>query len=230
MGWTVLRVWVMDWWDNPAKEMNRILSFLHDGNDPDDSHNDKEADEAADDTEKEETSTDGFTRIESLGSVAGGGARTVAKAKTYEAIDLPQTELFEQSDFYGTHYYDKRISENIQLLIEKEAPITYSLLVKRIAQSFGFARSGVRIQKKIDEILRKMNLKTCVWKEQTYYWKNDQAPDEYAGMRYNGEGLAYRDIREVPIQEITNAICYVLFDQISLSEEDLAREAAKLLG
>ncbi len=230
LGWTVLRVWVMDWWDNPAKEMNRILSFLRDGNDPDDSHNDKEADEAADDTEKEETSTDGFTRIESLGSVAGGGARTVAKAKTYEAIDLPQTELFEQSDFYGTHYYDKRISENIQLLIEKEAPITYSLLVKRIAQSFGFARSGVRIQKKIDEILRKMNLKTCVWKEQTYYWKNDQAPDEYAGMRYNGEGLAYRDIREVPIQEITNAICYVLFDQISLSEEDLAREAAKLLG
>ncbi len=230
LGWTVLRVWVMDWWDNPTKEMNRILSFLRDGEDPNDTTSNTEPEVIEEESENEETTSEGFIRIGALDLGAGLNTRTVARAKVYEAVELPQTDLFEQSDFYATHYYDKRICDNIQILIDKEAPLSYNLLIKRISQSFGFARSGARIQKKIDDMLQKMNLKTCVWKEQTYYWRTDQTPDEYTGMRYNGEGLAYRDIREVPIQEITNAICYVLFDQISLSEEDLAREAAKLLG
>ena len=34
----------------------------------------------------------------------------------------------------------------------------------------------------------------------------------------------------MPVQEAANAICRVLYEQISLLEEDLIREAARLMG
>ncbi len=49
-------------------------------------------------------------------------------------------------------------------------------------------------------------------------------------IRTSGEGGNKRDSKEVPVEEVVNAIRYVLIEQISLSEEDLIREAAKLLG
>ena len=42
--------------------------------------------------------------------------------------------------------------------------------------------------------------------------------------------VSNRDIRDVPYQEITCALCIVLREQISMTREDLARETARKLG
>ena len=59
---------------------------------------------------------------------------------------------------------------------------------------------------------------------------NGQLPEKYTFIRATGAGDNKRDTKDVPITEAVNAVCYVLEQQISLSEEDLIREAAKLMG
>lgn len=63
-----------------------------------------------------------------------------------------------------------------------------------------------------------------------FYWNNGQLPEKYTFIRATGYGDNKRDTKDVPITEAVNAVCYVLEQQISLSEEDLIREAAKLMG
>ena len=55
-------------------------------------------------------------------------------------------------------------------------------------------------------------------------------PEEYLLFRVSGEGDSRRDIRDVPVQETANAMYMVLFEQISMSREDLLRETAAKLG
>lgn len=62
-----------------------------------------------------------------------------------------------------------------------------------------------------------------------FYWYNED-PVHYMGIRSNGEGEDSRDIREVYFQEKMNALCYVLDRQLSLSFDDMIREAAKVMN
>ena len=70
----------------------------------------------------------------------------------------------------------------------------------------------------------------CKKNGQIVYWWDNQTPSQYNLIRTSGEGINKRDAKEVPVEEVVNAIRYVLIEQISLSEEDLIRESAKLLG
>ena len=55
-------------------------------------------------------------------------------------------------------------------------------------------------------------------------------PDNYYGFRASGENENKRDAKDVPVYEALNAMSYILFNDISVEEEDLIREAAKLMG
>ena len=79
-------------------------------------------------------------------------------------------------------------------------------------------------------ILQKMHWKTTIQGDVVFYWAKDQNPDEYSGFRASGGGKNRRDVRDVPVQEIANAIYTVLYEQVSMGQEDLLREAAKKLG
>lgn len=46
----------------------------------------------------------------------------------------------------------------------------------------------------------------------------------------SGEEENRRDVRDVPVQEVANAIYTVLYEQVSMGQEDLLRETAKKLG
>ena len=82
----------------------------------------------------------------------------------------------------------------------------------------------------MNTILRKMHLKTTTQEDVVFYWDKDQKPDAYIGFRVSGDGENRRDVRDVPVQEVANAIYTVLYEQISMGQEDLLREAAKKLG
>lgn len=79
-------------------------------------------------------------------------------------------------------------------------------------------------------ILRKMSPKTTQQDNVVFYWKQDQNPDAYVGFRVSGDGENRRDVRDIPVQEVANAIYTVLYEQVSMAQEDLLRETAKMLG
>ncbi len=233
LGWSILRVWLMDWWDNSSKEMNRILTFLRDGNDPNDGgiggkQEVNPSDEFLEDDEV--VSTADMNKLSSIAALDPQNNKMVARAVTYKAYEFEPLYMPDQRLFYETSRYDNQIRDVMLHIVSCEAPIYHEYLIKKTAQYCGFSRTGSRIQDKLEGLIKQLNLKYSTMYNRRIYWKNEQIPECYSGMRSNGEGLASREIEEVPIYEVINAVCYVLFDQISLSEEDLEKETAKLLG
>ncbi len=71
----------------------------------------------------------------------------------------------------------------------------------------------------------------CSYQNDTFfYWKATQEPDEYNKYRIAGEDDQKRNPEDLPKEEIVCGIKETLTNQISLPEEDLIREVAKIFG
>lgn len=226
LGWNILRIWTMDWWDNRQKELERVFACLENlkSQPVKPAALPKAAVPAQPPAEERK--------------VAGNVKRVVEKSVS-TAPKAPEIPLYEPAvlkeevvsaeDFVQPRY-TKQIQEKICRVIEKEAPVCESLLTRRVVQSFGIARAGNRIQSRMTQIMSNTGLNCTKSDGQLVFWKTGQTPESYTGFRASGEGKAKREARDVPVQEAANAICRVLYEQISLLEEDLIREAARLMG
>lgn len=223
LGWRTLRIWSMDWWDNSRKELNRIFKALEDGQEC-------QAESPEIQSEVMPVSTDQLAAagIIPQRDIAIDSVQIPIKIDSYVATQLSQDWL--TPDQFIDPANTKRIVKKVWQVLETEAPISESLLIRRVVQSFDIARSGSRIQNCMTDILRLLKLKTSAQDGQVFYWEESQDPKLYAGLRTNGEEENSRDIRDVPVQEVANAVYKVLYDQISMPQDALVRESAKLLG
>jgi hypothetical protein len=218
LGWQILRVWCMDWWDNAGKELRRILDKLQD----------LQIRDKAFETEKMETMDESAWLPGDMSGQEVGPAMTERHAPRYKAAKLSVESV--PAELFTEGAYEKGIRAKIQAVINAEAPISHALLTKRVVQSYGIARAGSRIQSHMNGILGKMKLKITTQGDMTFYWQKDQDPQVHIGYRVNGEGEHHRDVRDVPVQEIANAVYVVLYEQVSMGLEDLLRETAGKLG
>lgn len=221
LGWNILRVWSMDWWDNSDKEWKRILDKLADIQ--------SGAGESQAAPAQEKPAEGETTRLSGNLSHASERVSTpAAAAPVYTAAIVPVR--FLSAEDFTQPWYERDIQSKIALVLQTEAPVSGSVLIKRVVQSYGIARSGSRIQGHMDSILRKMRLNATTQEGTVFYWRADQQPDAYLGFRVSGEGSSRRDARDVPVQEAANAVYCVLYEQVSMGQEDLLRETAKKLG
>lgn len=230
LGWKILRIWCVDWWDNRDKELKRILDKLQE------IQTSEEASKAegAAAAEEPDALTPGSEEPAKLQShVPEAVAMTVptAPAKSapvYKAAVLPYKAL--PADSFTEPGNESAVQRKIRSVIDKEAPVSFPLLTRRVVQSYGIARAGNRIQGHMSNVLKKMRLQTTVQEGTAFFWKEDQNPFAYNAFRINGEGENRRDIKDVPVQEIAAAVYTVLYEQIGMAQEDLLREAANKLG
>ena len=220
LGWQILRVWSMDWWDNREKELKRILDKLQQiENSPEEP---KPVETAAD---EEPAEPQGEIYGESF---VGFQPMAVRSAPGYLAVKLP-LKLITADEFVAPGR-ERDIRSAIEMTIACEAPLSLPMLTKRVVQSYGITRAGSRIQGHLNMLLGNMNLRTTMQDGVAFYWKKDQNPESYVGFRVNADGENRRDIRDVPVQEIANGIYTVLYEQVSMEQEDLLRETANKLG
>ena len=217
LGWKILRVWCMDWWDNRQKEVNRILSKLQEIQSG-----------VAEAAPAPEVVIPEDMAVKLQSNVSKSAPSMVKSAPIYKAAIVPVK--FLSSDLFTEPQYIRDIQRKIALVIDAEAPVSQSTLVRRVVQSYGIARAGSRIQGHMGTILRKMSPKTTQQDDVVFYWRQDQNPDAYVGFRVSGDGENRRDVRDIPVQEVANAIYTVLYEQVSMAQEDLLRETAKKLG
>ncbi|MGN0517173.1 MAG: DUF3320 domain-containing protein [Acutalibacteraceae bacterium] len=227
LGWNILRVWTMDWWDNSQKEIKRIINKLHELQDaksavkPDEDKPEQPAQSIEDDTDK--SSAQVILNSPQLKTQQDIKAKTVKK---YNVTFLPKYST-QIENTIGQEAFVKRSVDDV---IENEAPITQELLTRRLVPSLGFAHSGAKIQAYLSWVYDNMHLKTTIANGQTLYWSNLQNPDEYYQFRASGDDMHKRESKDVPLPEAVNAVCCALYKQIGLSQDDLIREAAKLMG
>ena len=258
LGWKITRVWSMDWWDNSKKELARLLDLLEREKEASEAQvrdaadaEKNAADDAAEETqapaenaespegEKTALPDDDAAPSETTETVENDAATdtaeeyadampSVGKLAVYTAAAL-KSEVITPEDFVSPANAGK-IRKKIQAVIEAEAPVSEGLLTRKVVQSFGITRSGSRIQNYITSLYLSMKLKSTIQNADRFFWKPEQEKKSYAGLRVNGEGDNKRDVRDIPMQEAANAVCLVLYDQISMSHGDLVKEAAKMMG
>ena len=220
LGWNILRVWCMDWWDNSDKELNRILKKLKD------IRSGKE--DIPKDPQPPKTEPDQPAKLQKRAIQKPVEFTVSRNAPVYAATVLPVK--YVSADEFIEPRLVRSIQEKVKLVIKTEAPVSVSMLTRRVVQSFGISRAGSRIQGHMDTVLRRMDLKMTQQGDTQFCWAQNQNPDAYVGFRVSGEGDSKRDVRDVPVQEIANAIYTVLYEQVSMGQDDLLRETANKLG
>ncbi|MEO7047031.1 MAG: DUF3320 domain-containing protein, partial [Ferruginibacter sp.] len=123
-----------------------------------------------------------------------------------------------------------KIKNQINQVLEIEAPIKRNLLAKRVLAAWGISKLGSRIRAHFDMLLSQMEIKQKGKNEDLVFWNNTSDPENYEEYRVatiNGEK---RDAEDLLSDEIANGIKEILINQISLPRQDLIREAAKLFG
>jgi hypothetical protein len=211
LGWQIMRIWTMDWWDNPGQELDRILERL---------------------STAEEVSPPPAAEPVPVNQAVLAAAIPIKE----EASPIPAyiPAVLKESSLTAEEFmlpkYSAGIRRKIEAVIRAEAPISRSLLTKRILQSYGITRAGSRIQNHMDKLYEAMGLHGLNQGEQVFFWGKEQEPDEYFTYRPTRLDEDRRDAKDIPVQEAAAAITQIVQEQISLSQEDLIREAAKLLG
>ena len=208
----------MDWWDNREKELDRVKKAIAEAGDRKAQPETPEVPSAPERLPEEKTPLAANLRPE----------EPAGEAPVYRAAALPTVTASTEELIRGA--YDEKLRWTVQKILDREAPITEGLLLRRLAQCFGIGRVGTRIQEKFARILAGMDLTQTEQEGTRVYWNRDQVPSDYDGFRASGSGENKREAKDVPLEEGVNALCRVLYEKISLSEEDLIRESAKLMG
>ncbi len=228
LGWNVMRVWTMDWWDNRGKEIARIVAEVQrllscetpvepPAEEADVQSNEGEQQELAETTETFDT------------------AQKTPQQKTAPECIRPYitTILSNQqitADDIKSGGYDYLVLRAIETILDAEAPIYKTVLIKRVLNSFGISRSGEGLNNYLINLAKNLHPIITTDGEEQVYWTKNQDPSAYYIIRVSEKGDLRREPSVVPWIEAVNAMCYALYTQIGMPRDELAREAIKLLG
>ena len=211
LNWNVMRIWSVDWYENQEKVIDRIISKLDDIK----SHGSKEY----------------HQNLSPISSVKGIFSITdepiivqVNDAESeYIFADIPPVKYI--SDIDTVIRSSSAVSRQLRNIISIEQPITNTLLYKRISHIWNLNRVSVRLQNMIDFLLASY-YKDVLSDTTKIYWENEDKSKNYKLYRINSK----RDILDIPIIEVMNAMRYVVDQQMSLPVEDLKRLTSQVLG
>ncbi|MET0402645.1 MAG: DUF3320 domain-containing protein, partial [Cystobacter sp.] len=120
-----------------------------------------------------------------------------------------------------------RLREQIQLVIEQEAPVHEELLARRLLEAWGLQKLTPKVRQRIEEQVAQLAKRGAVIEQGEFLWAGTRGPREYADFR--GEHPE-REAAQLPTEEVANAAAWVLSQALSLGREDLLRATGKLFG
>lgn len=236
LGWQLYRAWSTDWWRNLKLAQQDLLNAV---NLALDAHNQFKPATATDQATEPTTATAATTAaidpsphppLRNYHSSSLPGTETnpleppVPRQQNY-----PPLQLIEQGD--SEKFYEPQakllIQKQIQRIIQNEGPIHAELILRRVAQEWGFARVASRIRRIIEANLPKAQAKTDL-DGTPIFWPQQLDPSSY--HHYRNAPAELRKLEEVPPTEIKNALLDILEKHISFPAEALAKEIASHLG
>ncbi len=225
LGWKLHRVWSLDWWDNPERELQKIATALEEA-----------LRQAGEPVARASHSIRDVTQAASARKVENERVQTPVSTATetpkatleYQPYTVPPTGL-PAEEFYSSQY-TPMVLKQILNTIEQEGPISRQLLCKRVLQAWGISRSGSRIERRFDEVLANLPLPLTKFDQTVFYWPKSKSSLTYSEFRVPPREGERRNAEDLPPEEIANAVKHVLGGQISMPREDLLKETIRLLG
>jgi hypothetical protein len=219
LGWNIYKLWSPDWWDNPDKVIKDIvqrIEFLQKPNNK----------EEAPDNESFETKRKEYADVK-LRGITQVIIEPTQNFTKYLICNLKQSYLNVSDEFFEPRLQSK-IREQVEQVLAVEAPISHTLLSRRILNAWGISRLGVRLNKHLTTIYSRLGLNYTTQNGMRFYWEDELQANNYQTFRIPKEGDQKRNPEDLPVKEIINGIVDILTNQISLPETDLIREVAKL--
>ena len=212
LGWRVMRVYSIDWYENRERSIQQILDELK-GNETADV---KPAAEK-DDIPLKAFCTDHIKKTDILKEPERnqGQIPYIEAEVTVPAID--------KAAYDPTAAYNTKV---IRQILAKEQPITEGYLCKRVARLFGFGHAGANIQKAVSIAMTKFYRDPLSLGGVSSLWLDETSSKDYKTYR----SPSPRSITEIPVCEVMNAVNEVILEEFSLPKEKIPTIAARKLG
>lgn len=225
LGWRTYNIWSVEWWDTPdlvldgiLRELDKIISAEsphQTGNRIAEQGVDAEPESESEPEQNAEALPEPESDTEAPVNIAG--------AIEYKAAELPARHadpvLFSQG------YYTDTVVNDIRTVVDTEAPISRRLLIRRLLNSYGISRNGVRINAYLTDLFDEMEL-ALNGSEDIFVWKDK----DNAGMCSGYRTASGREALDIAPEEVAEAVMQVLKDQFAIDENGLISEASRLFG
>ena len=209
LGWEVMRVWAVDWFENRTKVIDRIVQRVEEIRNP----------KPAEKKEEPAAPVMKFNLAAEKPVVAVND-----REKKYEQLTI--TKYRGVPGIEKVLQHADRVKTQVQQLVKAEQPITNTYIYKRIAQAWVLPRVTPRLQELVDQCLLPCYKDPRSNGKNYTFWADKSAMDGYHFYRVESE----RDAQDIPEVEWSNLALYIVGQQVSLSRDDLKRMMAKQLG
>jgi hypothetical protein len=220
LGWNTHKVWSCDWWDNQDKVIKEII-------------------QATKNLKPQITQPEIIMATEKVAEISSQRTDIIVSNRiitpqskyklNYTVCCLPIQALPPQTDLLSFSRFKETVGNDILTILQKEAPISKELLCRRILTSWSVSRLGSRIDSYFNSLFKQLNLKFTEG-GRLFYWNENQNPEFYFHYRISELESERRDASDISPEESSNAVHEILENMISLNEEDLIKETARLFG
>lgn len=223
LGWNMLRVWTMDWWENKQGVIDTIQDRIKEIEDRETKCPEPEV--PVNSLPEEAKKSEVVFEKPLIGFIANEPKPKVSSRKIpYEEARLSKSDFPAESFFWKEK--QNLLLKQIKEVVSKEAPVSRSLLCKRILSAWGISRLGIRLDTYLESLFSELGLYAVRYDELTFFWLNKEQYDTYDRYRIRSG----RDAVDLPPEEVANAMKDILSNEISLPASDLSRLTANVFG
>ena len=232
LGWNILRVWTMDWWENSQKIIDKIKATIETIKQNKTLIADQSPMPEPPSLEKKNFES----RLNSIPQMPPSinenietlthevGSKDINIENQYTTAQLASVDLLTDSFLYPEN--KEMIKDQIKLIVETEAPISKALLCKKILGAWGIARLGQRLDAHLETLFSSLPYYRVNHEDLTFFWKDEEQYNNYNSHRIHSE----RDAVDLPPEEVANGIREILEQQISIPLKDMIRITAQHFG
>lgn len=217
LGWNIHRIWTMDWFENSDKIVDAILEEAT-----------KLQNQVLPEPEKEDKSE--LVVMEVQEPMKALHIEPVVTARSNKQKPYLACELAPVQNASGEMIFDFQhrnlIKQQIRQVVEAEAPISKSMLYKKVLQAWNISRAGSRLDKHLEEIISETEVCQIMHHQPFYILANGEGQFDF----YRSNETEKRNIDDIAPEEIMVALHEAVAHNLSIEEEELLRFIARTFG
>jgi very-short-patch-repair endonuclease len=229
LGWELHRIWSTDWWTNPDQEVRKLEAAL-------DGAARKQRDRPVvrpGPAVPEESVTQITTASQPEAPAVPLERRLSTPPETHLPVyaPCPVNQVFgAPEDFYHPSSVS-RIREVIADVVRYEGPISLQLACRRVGAHWSFKQIRSQVMERVRQLLPGDAVRAHTSDAGMFLWPAKTNPHTYRDFRVPGASPAsFRNAEDLPVEEVANAVLFLLRQHISAPEKELARETGRLFG
>lgn len=214
-GWTMHRIWSLDWFHRPANEMERLVTTIDNAKNVANSR-------------RPILSSSTSTSSSKLGPIARQQSELIENGNVHEATPYEVASicrLIEYTDIPSAP--TSELAELVEEVVKVEGPVHFDIVAQRIRDAWGNGRAGPRIVAAIEQATSQLIRTKVISRAED--WLSIRGALSIARDRSMESGLL-RKPELISPEELRQAILDVVLHNLGARKEELPVAVARLLG